>query len=73
LLQETWFVLKDCFLCPFLIIQRSIQTKEEKPMALWDREDIPYDAMGDFSTFDFEGAEEPSSAQENHAGEIKPA
>ena len=42
-------------------------------MALWDREDIPYDAMGDFSTFDFEGAEEPSSAQENHASEIKPA
>ena len=42
-------------------------------MALWNREDLPYDAMGDFSTFEFEGTEEASCAQDNHAGEIKPA
>ena len=42
-------------------------------MALWNREDLPYDAMGDFSAFEFEGMEEPSCAQDNHAGEIKPA
>jgi hypothetical protein len=73
LLQQAWFVLKDCFLCPFSIIQRSVQTKEEKMMASWNREDLPYDAMGDFSTFEFEGTEEASCAQDNHAGEIKPA
>lgn len=61
------------FLCPFSIIQRSVQTKEEKMMASWNREDLPYDAMGDFSTFEFEGTEEASCAQDNHAGEIKPA
>ena len=42
-------------------------------MALWNREDLPYDAMGDFSAFEFEGIEEPSCTQDNHAGEIKPA
>ena len=42
-------------------------------MALWNREDIPYDAMGDFSTFEFEGTEEASCAKDNHAGEIKQA
>ena len=27
-------------------------------MASWNREDLPYDAMGDFSTFEFEGTED---------------
>lgn len=58
---------------PFFNHSTIVTDEGGKLMALWDREDIPYDAMGDFSTFDFEGAEEPSSAQENHAGEIKPA
>ncbi len=42
-------------------------------MALWNREDLPYDAMGDFSTFEFEGTEEASCAQDNHGGEGKQA